>query len=56
MQVKRKARRYVSTKLGTAIQNLIQPELDFLEKQQTFDRATEFISSNRGLNSLERSA
>ena len=44
-------------KLGTAIQNLIQPELDFLEKQQTFDRATQnLLAANRGLNSLERGA
>ena len=44
-------------KLGTAIQNLIQPELDFLDKQQTFDRATQnLLAANRGLNSLERGA
>ena len=44
-------------RLGTAVQNLIQPEIDFLEKQNQFNRATgNFLAASRGLNALEQGA
>ena len=44
-------------RLGTAVQNLIQPELDFIDKQNSFDRATgQLLAANRGLNALQQGA
>lgn len=44
-------------KLGTAVQNLIKPELDFIDKQNSFDRATgQLLAANRGLNALQQGA
>ena len=44
-------------KIGTAVQNLIQPELDFITKQRQFDRATgNLLAANRGLAAIEQGA
>ena len=46
-----------SQRLGVAIQNLIQPELDFLSKQNRYDRATSnLLAANRGLSAIEQGA
>lgn len=46
-----------SQRLGVAIQNLIQPELDFLSKQNRYDRATgNLLAANRGLSAIEQGA
>ena len=44
-------------KLGTAVQNLIQPELDFVDKQRQYDNATRnLLAANRGLAAIEQGA
>jgi len=46
-----------SQRLGAAVQNLIQPELDFINKQQRYDRATgNLLAANRGLSAIEQGA